>query len=1272
MPSFPIRLLAAALVCLALVNALPAQTTADQAADMLLNSARVAYNQKNYPFAAERFKEFLAKYGQHKEVPSARYGLALCLVEGSAKDYAGAADQLQQIAGDKDLPDHPFVLYYLGLSQRGLGVKALAQAAAKPNEAAQHMAEADKRFDEAAKQYGAATSAFAARVKEVSPDAKELPVDLEWAARSRCDLAEMQLRLSKAKDARETVKLLVEDKEWTKSRYRPLGLYYHGFASFQLKDNNAAGRSLSQLTPFTDPAFGTHARYLLARVHHQEGERQEAMGHYDGLIAEYLKQKAQAPEILRDPARYKNDPNEKARLEALIRDPAPEHVQRAGFYLGVLQYEDGKFGEAVGRLAAFAKDNPKSPLVPEAQLRVGFCQVQLKQFAQAQQTLVPLADKEPRLADQCLFWIAKARVGEAGDPATNKQYTDKIKTAFEAFRAAVERNGQLKNDPDAPTRRGEILLEFGDALQAAQQYKDATGAYNQILSEKLIPAHEEEVVQHLATALHLGGEYAESDKVCAGFVQKFPKSTLLPAVLFRHAENAYFMALAAEKIQKPSDRATETAKWTEEAIKRYTVVVEKYPEFAYASVARYGLGMAYFKKGDFDKAKELLAAIPATDRTGDLAAVPLQIADILIRTAPEKADDAISAGKLEEAMKGAIEQLDGYVGANPNVPQTADAFVKLGHCHTRLAGLIAQPQEQQKEYAAARRAYEQVMGRFQKHELFPQAVFERAKVIALQKDINGAMNELRRFTADPLKNAAIAPMAQLHLATLLRGQNKPQDAAALLAQTRQTYEAALQSDPNRAAWVPLLRYHHGVALREAGKPADARAVFEQVVKQSPDRPEALEAALRYGQCLKDEGQTKLNDGTKRLANPGLKPEEQAAAKKLIDDGNKEIRDAAQYLITQSAQLKEKHPDAPSRARMLYDAAWAYRVIADQEVTAAHNKMIEEQWQKLKDEVAQRTPKGRRPLFVPKPDVPLAAVPVQPAEKDVRAQYKALIDGFPDLAVNADARFELAELLSERGEQDEAIKLLRSAIDKEPPPELTDKVRVRLGNCLLAKGDTKAALNQFNAVTQNPKSAMYAQAMYRAGECAMQSGDHDEAVKRFAIFRDQPPYQNLAGLTDRALLRLGHALEKQKQWEPSRRAHELLVQRFPQSPWALDARYGMGWAHQNQNQFDQAIAQYTPVANGVATELGARAQLNIGVCKLAQKKYAEASSALLVVPFTFDYPQLSALALVEAARAFAENNQKDEAIKLLESVLRDYPDTESAEAAKKRLAELKKG
>ncbi len=115
--------------------ALPAQVPPEQAAQMLLTAARQAYTQKEYKFAADRFREFLAKNANHKQVPAARYGLALALVEGPDRDYLGAIEQLNALVGAKDSPDYPFVLYYLGLSQRGQGVKLLAQAAQKPAEA---------------------------------------------------------------------------------------------------------------------------------------------------------------------------------------------------------------------------------------------------------------------------------------------------------------------------------------------------------------------------------------------------------------------------------------------------------------------------------------------------------------------------------------------------------------------------------------------------------------------------------------------------------------------------------------------------------------------------------------------------------------------------------------------------------------------------------------------------------------------------------------------------------------------------------------------------------------------------------------------------------------------------------------------------------------------------------------------------------------------------------------------------------------------------------
>ena len=145
---------------------------------------------------------------------------------------------------------------------------------------------------------------------------------------------------------------------------------------------------------------------------------------------------------------------------------------------------------------------------------------------------------------------------------------------------------------------------------------------------------------------------------------------------------------------------------------------------------------------------KVLEAIPQSDRVGNLAQVPYLLADCVLRTAPAKADDALAAGKLEEQLKSAALLLTGFLGAQPNDPQAADALFKLGHCHERLAGLLAQPPDRAKALADARQAFESLMQRFPKHALQAQAVFERARCIALAGDKQTAVNELQRFAAD--------------------------------------------------------------------------------------------------------------------------------------------------------------------------------------------------------------------------------------------------------------------------------------------------------------------------------------------------------------------------------------------------------------------------------------------------------------------------------------------------------------------------------------------
>jgi TolA-binding protein len=1274
MPSFiHLRIALSAVWITAFVGPLAGQMPQDQAAQMLLDSARRAHNEKNYTFARDRFREFLQKYGGHKEANAAKYGLALCLIDGREKDFPAAVEQLQGLAGVKEMPEHPFVLYYLGLARRGIGVKELELALAKPPEAKDRRNAAAQHFAQAEQHFAAAMAAFTARIKAV--DAKEPPIELHWAARARCELAEMQLRGNKAKEARETTAAFTDERSpLARSKSRLQGLYYHGFACFLLKDYMQAGRRLNRNDVCSDAVFGTHARYLVGRIHQANSELAEAALQYETALSEFAKRKQEAGEAIKQPDRFKNDPDELIRLTAVAGGPMPDHINRATFHLAELLYEGGRFADALTRFASFAKESPQSPLAADALLRQGFCQVQLKQFGDAIKTLELLAGKEPRLADQCLFWIGKAQAG-AADPANPQAFEQGTKTAINTFRAAADRAGQLAGQyPEAKTRRAEILLEMADAQQTVKSYKDAAGVYQQLLNDKLLPERTEEIMQRLATAHHLSGDYAASDQVCAAFRTAHPKSTLLPAVLFRHAENAYFAALAAEKNANLPNRTAELNKLYGEAGKRYQEVVEKHPEFAHGHLARYGMAMSVYRVGDIEKAKEILETIPEAERRGELAVVSYQLADCIVRLVPARIeDDAIAAGRALEQLQAAVGLLESFVAGQPTNPAAADALLKLGHAQQRLAVLLAQPPDKAKALAAARAAYEQLQQRFPKDALVPQAIFERAKVLAQANDVNGAVNELRRFTNDPLKSAPVAPMAILRLATLLRGQNQAQQAADLLNQCRQQHENALRNDPARAEWVVLLQYHHGVALKEAGKHTDARTVFDQIIQQSPDRAEAAEAALRWAQTLKDDGLNKIDAAKKKLAAPNLKPEEIAAAGKEMDAGYQDVRDAVDFLEKQADRVREKQPKSEARVRLHYEAAWAWRVLADGEIAAARRKMQTDLWQKLKEDAAKRTPPGQTPPNIGLPEIVLKRIPIQPTEQKARAQYQATFSALPDqpdLPLAWEARFELAELLAEREEFEPALKLLRDAMVKELSPELTDKVRIRLAACLAAKGDAKEALKNLEPIAANAKSPLNGQAHYRAGECWLQLNQPGEAVKHLALFRDQQPYQNLPGLTDRALLRLGQALSHLKQWDQSRQALEQVVSRFSNSPWVHEARCGIGWAWQNQKSYDNAVNAYQQVTAAVATELAAKAQLQIGLCRLEQQRYPEAASALLVVPFTYDYPDLSALALCEAARTFSEQKQHDKAVRLLHRVIRDHPESKWAQVARERLKTLK--
>lgn len=1248
-----------------------AQVPADQQADMILSSARKGANEGNHPFAVQRYTEFLQKFGNHPQANAARYELAMSHLESPERNYDKAIDALGPLVGNGGIPEHPYALYHVGVALRAQGVKELATLAAKPNEAQQIKQRADGKFIEAGQRFAGALAAFTAKLPKEPGDKPDPLVD--WVARSRADQAEMELRVGKVKEAKATAEPFAKDERLAKSRYGPFGLYVHGFAAFQSADYLVAGRSLAQLAPFDDPNHGLHARYLLGRVYQVTDQKGEASQAFDAVIANYEQAKKDAPQLLQKPEVQKN-PVEKARLEALLRDPVPEHVAASVFHSACLGYEAGKFGEAVGKFQEFAKAFPQSPLIPEATLRIGFCQVQLKAYPEAVATLTPLLDKQPKLADQVQFWLGKAQAGVAAaitDPAKAGDRDNGLKTAINTIRAAADKANGMQ-DPDAKIRRAEMLLEAADTQQLAKQYREAAGTYEQIINEKSLPGRVEETTQRLIEALHLAGEHPRSDDVARRFLEQFPESTLRVPVLFRIAENAYFTALAAEK--KPETPRPEVMKRYDDAQKKYADVIEKGGEFEKLGLARFGLAMCHFKKGEYDQARQALEAIPVGERSGELAYAPYLLADCQLRQAPAVAVGAAETRKVLDLLEQAAGNLAGFVDSNPKAPEVPDALLKLGTCQMRQAALIAVPAERQPILQNARATFGKVLQQFPQAPQAAQARMENAKCLSLAGDKGGAINELRAFTQDPWQNTPTAPFAVMALATLLREQNQAQPAADALAAARAKHEPTLQKDPERIA---LLRYHHGLALQEAGKFAEARQALDSITQLVPNKAITAEAALRSAQCRIAEGRKTIETARQQLASAGGKPEEVGKANNLMAQGYAALNESAQTLERRADEFRQHLAQDEARERMYYEAAWAYRGLADQEVAATRTKLQQDRQKSMQAEADKKAPQGTKAPAVPLPDVGRAEVPLQPSEQKARGAYAKLVENYPDSLLSVDARFELAELYADRDEHDPAIKLLKEANDVEPrgdklpSAEMLDRIRIRLGTCLAAKKDFDAALGQFEAVAGNPKSPLNAQALYRAGETYLAKNEPAKAIEKLVAFRDKGEYHNIPGVSDRALLRLGHAYGLDKKWNESRQAHETMVQRFGNSPWVNDARYGAGWALQNAGQFDPAVNWYTQVTTATTTDLAAKAHVQIGLCRLEQKRYGDAAAALLIVPYTFDSPDLSALALCEAGRALLEEKKPDQAERLWRKVIKDHPTSEWAKVAQERIEKLTK-
>ena len=913
---------------------------------------------------------------------------------------------------------------------------------------------------------------------------------------------------------------------------------------------------------------------------------------------------------------------------------------QAGFAAGVLCYEDGRFEEAHQHFADLAATAPPAG-ADDARLYQGCCEVRLKRYAQAVETLSALKAADLLTAGQALFWLGRAKAG-AADLEDADAWRESLNSALETLgkaEAVLRALERIRRDDDglfAGYVREDVLREQAEIREQLGQFKEAADLYARLRAEVLPPEKKEETWQRELTARTLAGDPAASEKLAAPFEASYPHSVLAPEVHLRRGENAALLALQAVP--------AEAARWNAEAARRFELVLDKYPEFEHAQQARFALAWLHYRQGEYEKAMTLLQEIPPGDRKEDLVGASYLLADCLIRTAPASADDALATGKLQEQLTQASDLLTDVVAQQPYDDRDPDALMRLGLCQRRLAALAAKDDDRTALEGASRTTFERVLLEYPGNDLQPHAILERARWVRKGGDQDEAVRRLRPFAAGALDKHPLAPLAVVNLCGWMRLQDgKAAEAARILARTRRKYEQVLKADPARAEWAPLLRYQQALALQDSGQHTEARTVLKEIIADSA-RPESDEARLVWGEGILAEGQAKIAAADGVLGGAPTEADA-AAARKDRADGWATVHAAADYLEDQARHAGDKPSSPLLQARLLYEAAWVWRSTADEEVAVARTH-IQDEWKKT----ASKNADGQAP---DPPDVPLSDVPLQPAEKKARAAYEALIAAQPDLPLASQARLELAELLAQRGDHRGAVARLKQAIDQEPANDLSARVGLRLADCLGTLGDEAGAMRQLDRVAALADTSLAPVARYRAAAWLAQRGEWPKVIERLTPFRDDDALKSLAFVTDKALLLLGESYAALGQEDPATQAYEQLLATFADSGLRRHAYYGQALTLHKRKKYDEALTAYLRANAAAPPEIAVRSQIQAGVCEIEMGQLPEAVETLLGAADP-DFQEMNAFALVEAAYAFDRLGRPEESGKLLDQCVADYP------------------
>jgi len=581
----------------------------------------------------------------------------------------------------------------------------------------------------------------------------------------------------------------------------------------------------------------------------------------------------------------------------------------------------------------------------------------------------------------------------------------------------------------------------------------------------------------------------------------------------------------------------------------------------------------------------------------------------------------------------AIGALEAYRRTYPNHVHAGESL------YLEASAALAENQDER-----ASRLFRQFERKYPSHPRASDAQLQLAQHFLDKGRVNEARTQLNTIARDPASRSQGARALYL----LGRTEQKQGNLDAALQHFRRVTSTYPSSDV-----APAALYATGATQVQREKYDRAASAFEELGTRFPQSGFAKNLGTALAEVYYRLGQ--YENAAAELENrlPELEGSGKARAHFLLAEAYNHLR-RGEDAVVQYRRVMDDYPGSPYVGPAQYGLAWHYQRSGQYENAATAFARVR---QNRDGRLAMRA-------------TYYEAVNLARTRRGDQAvsQYEGVITTYPNSPLAPEALFEAGLLRYQQQQYGSAAAFFRRLIRTYPSAERAGSAYFWLGNAYLAQDDLSRALEAYDQATKRnaaPDSVLV-EARFQQAWAQYENNRYGDAASAFLAIVESAPRSTQGRAS---LFWAGDSFYQQDNFGRARSLFQRYLRENPNGSHAAGAQYALAWSHFKQNRFQEAAQGFRAFLDSYANQdtdipYEQDARLRLGDCYFAMKRYEDAVTVYRRVG-----GQGADYALYQAGEALNYAGRRDEAVRSLNRLIEEYPQSSWRPEAQYRLATI---